>query len=232
MLYYLKALAKILLPEECLICKQNVIDCGLCGECWAQCRMMNEPACIRCYKQLPYVIDNYLCGKCSKTKYYVDKIRSPMAYDDFSKKLIMPFKNFCNIRCAQIVAKLITNTILDLKIDYITEVPLHFYRLVQRGYNQSELLGRYVANHLGTEYVPELLYRNRFTKSQAQFSAKERSKNIMNAFSLHNNLNLKNKNILLIDDVYTTGSTLEECAKILKKNGANYVYAATGAIRC
>ena len=229
-----KCVFDALFPIECLICKTAVVADGLCGECWGKFHLLNTPACARCYKQLPYDLGNYLCGKCVKGRFYVDIIRSPVAYDDFSKKLIMGFKNFCNIRAAKIMAKLMANNIQDLHADYIVAVPLHFYRLVQRGYNQSEMLAKYMASNLNLEYIKDMLYRSRFTQSQSNFSAKGRAINIAHAFTFnHNyNVNIKGKSILLVDDVYTTGSTLEECAKVLKKYGAKYVYAATGAMRC
>lgn len=173
-----------------------------------------------------------MCGKCMKNRYHIDKIRSPMVYDQNSSPLIMSLKNFYNLPAAKTVSKLIANVIKDLEVHCVVPVPLHFYRFIHRGYNQSEILARYVSENTGFPCLKDLLYRNRFTESQSKFNAKARSTNIRNAFSFNETYEISNQNILLVDDVYTTGSTVEECAKILKRNGASKVYVATGAITC
>jgi len=141
----------------------------------------------------------------------------------------LSFKNFNNLACAKLLARLILHTIDDLVIDCVLPVPLHLYRLIQRGYNQSEMLAKYVGKYANLPLYKNVLVRNRFTKSQSNFNARGRVGNIKGAFSVKDVECIKGKNILLIDDVYTTGATVEECAKILKRAGAKKVYVATGA---
>jgi len=108
----------------------------------------------------------------------------------------------------------------------VVPVPLFWWRENSRGYNQSAEIGQLLASKLGLEYAKDL-QRVRYTKSQVRLKGKERHQNIRNAFSLSNNHEPITNNVLLIDDVWTTGSTLRECCYILKRSGAKKVWALT-----
>lgn len=108
----------------------------------------------------------------------------------------------------------------------VVSVPLHWYRQNSRGFNQSGLLAKDLAQKLGLKYEP-VLKRIKYTKQQAKLKGKERSQNIKNAFELDSKLSIRDSNILLIDDVWTTGSTLRECCYVLKRSGAKKVWALT-----
>lgn len=108
----------------------------------------------------------------------------------------------------------------------VVPVPLHWYRKNWRGFNQSSLIGHQLAESLGLQYS-DYLIRHKYTKSQAKLTGRQRHINIRNAFSLDTKYAVHNTNILLIDDVWTTGSTLRECCYILKRNGAKKVWAIT-----
>lgn len=108
----------------------------------------------------------------------------------------------------------------------VVPVPLHPKREKWRGFNQSALLGRILASKMGLEYA-EVLKRTKHTKPQVKLSSWERKKNVKNAFSLVSNFHPLSSNILLMDDVWTTGSTLKECCYVLKRNGAQKVWAIT-----
>lgn len=116
--------------------------------------------------------------------------------------------------------------------DMIVPVPLHPARKRERGYNQSELIAGKIGVELRIRNEWHLLERIRQTQTQTLFDAEGRKKNIAGAFSMgkHLKVAVKGKNILLIDDVITTGSTIRECARVLKENGAAKVYAASAAI--
>ena len=112
----------------------------------------------------------------------------------------------------------------------VVPVPLHWTRQNWRGYNQAEILAKIAAEVFDFEFTPNIVRRTRFTKPQTQLTRKKRLKNIHGAFALCDDLakeKIKGKSILLIDDVWTTGATLKECAKVLKRNGANKVWALT-----
>ena len=108
----------------------------------------------------------------------------------------------------------------------VVPVPLFWWRENSRGYNQSAEIGQLLASKLGLQYAKDL-QRVRYTKSQVRLKGKERHQNIRNAFSLSNNHEPITNNVLLIDDVWTTGSTLRECCYILKRSGAKKVWALT-----
>ena len=103
--------------------------------------------------------------------------------------------------------------------DYITAVPIHKKKLKVRGYNQAELLAEYISEQINIPYCT-ILKRTVNTKPQNALSKKERVTNIKNAFSLIDNIDIKNKSILIVDDIFTTGTTINECCKVLKKAGA------------
>jgi ComF family protein len=107
---------------------------------------------------------------------------------------------------------------------WLTAVPLHKKRLLERGFNQAELLGLNISRQFEIPYQAGLIYRKRYTAPQAQLTKNERSANISGAFSLNDNFNVSGKNVIIIDDVATTLSTLDECAKVLKQAGCNEVW--------
>ena len=108
----------------------------------------------------------------------------------------------------------------------IIPVPLHWWRGNSRGFNQSALIGQILSKKLGLEYS-DGLKRIRYTKAQVSLKGRDRYQNIRNAFSLNTKYIIRNTNVLLIDDVWTTGSTLKECCYVLKRNGAKKVWALT-----
>ncbi len=108
----------------------------------------------------------------------------------------------------------------------VVPIPLHWFRENSRGFNQSSLIGESFAKKLGLKYM-EALKRARFTKSQVKLKGKERHLNIKDAFTLNTQYLIRNTNILLIDDVWTTGSTMRECGYVLKKAGAKQVWGIT-----
>jgi ComF family protein len=113
--------------------------------------------------------------------------------------------------------------------DFIIPVPLHARRLRERRFNQSALLAQEVAAHEGRAYIPDLLARTRHTVPQQGLNYKQRGKNVHGAFSVNKKVDLGEKNILLIDDVFTSGATLNECARVLKRAGAGMVNVLTVA---
>ena len=106
----------------------------------------------------------------------------------------------------------------------ITAVPLHPKRKLERGFNQAALLARIIASHYSLHYVPDLLQRKRYTEMQANLDKQNRIANMHNAFQVKRGLNKIQKNVILIDDVATTLSTLNECAKALKKANCNQIW--------
>jgi len=142
---------------------------------------------------------------------------------DLASDLVELFLSFCG------EDKAFSNFCQEKDV-FLVPIPLHPRRLRWRGFNQSELLGKMIAENLDIGFVPDLLKRIKNTKPQIKLSKKERRKNIHNAFRISPNILISQyPNILLFDDVWTTGSTLKECAKVLKQVGAKIVWGLTVA---
>ena len=118
----------------------------------------------------------------------------------------------------------------DWKIDFIIPIPLHHLKRAERGYNQSEFIAKGVQSVLRIPIKTNAIKRNRFTETQTSLNLAERKENLKDAFAIKRKNNLKGKNILLLDDVITTGATASECGKIILESGAASVYAVSVAI--
>lgn len=238
--FYLKPYKKIfntildfLFPPECPICQNPVSDpLSICPECFKKIKFITPPLCEICGRPFEFeVYGKTVCGKCLQKKPVYDKARSAFLYDSFSKQLILPFKYSDRTDLAPLLGQFLIRAGAELldQSDLIVPVPLNRWRLMKRKYNQAGILGKIISKKTGIPFSPFVLKRLRATKSQERLREKDRIKNVRNAFIIKNNKLIKNKKILLIDDVLTTGATVNECAKILKRNGAKSVYVLTVA---
>ncbi len=223
-------------PQQCCICKSYLsVDGSVCLSCMGKFELITDPKCDCC--GLPFefklkgVNKKLLCPKCLKKPYKFDKAISAVRYDDFSKKLILPFKHGDKTQYAKTIASIMSMYGREIakQSDFIIPVPIHLTRMLKRKYNQASLISTY----LSKIYLKPVLYttpiRSKATASQGHLSTKERKQNVSGVFSVKNADKIKNRNILLIDDVFTTGATVNECAKILKQNGAKKVFVFTFA---
>jgi ComF family protein len=128
------------------------------------------------------------------------------------------------------LANAIGNKINQWQIDLIVPVPLHHLKKAERGFNQSDFIVKGLSGSLKIPASNKILKRIRFTETQTQLNLADREKNVEGAFTIKRKKNIKDKNILLVDDVITTGATVNECAKVLIEIGANEVYACSVAI--
>ncbi len=128
----------------------------------------------------------------------------------------------------EIIIKYIKNNMANISsMDFIVPVPLHKNRHQERGFNQSDLLSHEISHHFGIPTVSGLLHRVRETKPQFDLPRKERFQNVKGAFEVKSKNIVKDKKILLFDDIYTTGSTIYECTRALRDGGASQVYVLT-----
>lgn len=233
---FLQQIIKLFLPPRCIKCGAILGDeDGLCAECFNHLNFISAPYCQKC--GAPFAEKNthkaLLCGKCIKEKDNLFRIkRSALIYDDVSKELIIALKFLDKTENAKIMAKwlhLAGKDIWQKGVDVIVPVPLHYSRLLKRKYNQSALLSLELNKLIKKEVDTTSLIKHKRTKPQVQFSGKERVKNIKDAFMVKHPENLKGKRVVLIDDVMTTGSTLKECAKALKKAGVKSIDTLTVA---
>ena len=155
--------------------------------------------------------------------------RSILVYTDFSKQPVLAFKHGDKPEMAHFLGKLLLQADSDIweNVDCIVPVPLHWTRRLKRKYNQAGLLGEFIGRQKKIPFCPNILIRSKVTESQGHKKKREREKNIKNAFRVTYPDRIRGKSVLLVDDVMTTGSTLNECAKMLKKSGARSVKAIT-----
>lgn len=220
-------LLNVILPPNCPVCgKKTAGEHDLCSHCYTKIHFITKPYCQCCGRPYEFkTFDELICGACLQKRPLFHKARAAFTYDDFSKKLILPFKHGRRTELAPFLVQLLIRVGNDLikEADVIIPVPLHRFRLMKRGYNQAALLAGLLAKKYRKHYAPDVLKRIKHTKSQGHLSPSARAKNLQGAFHIVHASKIKNKRILLIDDVMTSGATVNACTKILLKNGAKQV---------
>lgn len=223
------------LPPRCGKCGK-ILECdsGLCSNCIEDIEFIREPYCQKCGQPFEFLElhgGKMLCGNCLKnTRSLFRMSRSAFAYNQSSKSLITDFKFHDKTENAKLLALIMWvagKDIFEAGVDIIIPVPLHYARLIKRRYNQSALIGNELSrlSKISIDYTS--LRRIKNTRPQVELSGHERQSNVRNVFNVINNKNIVGKRVLLIDDVLTTGATLKECAKTLKKAGAKSVDTLT-----
>ncbi|MBG05868.1 MAG: amidophosphoribosyltransferase [Rhodospirillaceae bacterium] len=218
-------------PERCFSCGAIVDNAGaLCVDCWPKFTFIGSPMCALCGYPFPHAVSpGAICAACTKRRPAFDAARAALVYDDTSREIILRFKHADRTRYANAFGAWISRAGAELVplADVVVPVPLHPRRLIGRRYNQSLLLARAVARLGRLPVIPDALRRLRNTPSQGSLSRGARHRNVQGAFSLRGRAEVVGKSILLIDDVYTTGATVEACTHALKKGGAARVYVLT-----
>lgn len=232
----IEKITDFLLPYRCLKCGKILTSAGyLCDSCVSDINFITSPYCHKC--GTPLYTDNngasQLCSNCSlPKKSFYRFARSALVYDNSDKNLIIAFKFFDKTENANLLAamlKVAGKDIFDSGADIIIPVPLHYTRLIKRRYNQSVLLADKLSKMVNIPVDRFSLVRHRKTRPQTEFSGRERITNVKDAFSVKFPDKIRNKRIILIDDVMTTGSTLKECAGALRKAQAKSVDILTVA---
>ena len=186
--------------------------------------MIQEPRCKKCGKPIQKETEEY-CYDCKKTEHYYEWGRSLWIHKAPVNEAIYAFK-YKNRRCygevfARELATVYGKRLKEQNVELIIPIPLHKSRRRERGYNQTEIIAKYLGDYTGIEVDHTSLVRNKKTSPQKRYSDKERKKNMKNAFALKKKIDAEN--VVLIDDIYTTGSTIDEAARILKKSGVSNV---------
>ncbi len=214
-------LLDILLPPRCLACTAAVDVPGrLCGACWAGVDFIAAPHCHCC--GFPFAYDegaDALCGACLGHPPHYDQARAVLRYNGVAASLVKGFKYGDRTHGAPAFAAWMGRSGAELfaGADAVTPVPLHRWRLFSRRYNQSALLAREIAEATGLAFEPDLLVRTRNTKSQGKLGRLGRFENVRGAFAVRPGVAVAGRRIILIDDVMTTGATVNACAKALKR---------------
>lgn len=217
--FIVKLFINTLYPDRCPSCKKIKVGGGFCPDCWSKLIFIDKPRCLCCGKRIR--VDNLICPQCIGKKYYFDQNISIFVYDKVIAKAIFEFKFKQKLFLSKFFALLMVKKINDFiyHIDYIVCVPMHLKRLRKRGYNQSFLLADDISKMTLIPFLKDALSKRKNTTRQVALNSKERKRNLKNSFFVKDKYKeiLKGKNILIIDDVFTTGSTINECAKTLKK---------------
>ena len=229
------SIVNFIFPQQCCICKNYLsVDGSFCLSCAGKFNLITNPKCACCGLPFEFKLKTkkeLLCPKCLKKSYKFDKAVSAVRYDEFSKKIILPLKHGDKTQYAKSIATMmsVSGRTLANQSDFIMPVPIHITRMLKRKYNQASLIVSYLSKIYSKPVLYTTLLRVKATQSQGHLSTSERKQNVSGVFAVKHPDKIKGKNILLIDDVFTTGATVNECAKILKKNGANKVFVLTFA---
>lgn len=212
--------------SRCSLCGDFENDNGICFKCFSNLEFINM-ACIKCQNPLLIFSNNInVCDKCLEGYDFYNQMICPLVYSKFLKHYILNFKNNNVIYLSNLFAKLIYNKSKSFisSRSIIAPVPLFKDKLYKRGYNQSLVLAKAFANIANIPCYPDLILRVRDTKTQANKTAQERSINVKNAFELNVNYDISGKEIFIIDDIITTGSTIFECASVFKNTYVRDVF--------
>lgn len=209
-----------LYPPQCVLCgSAGAAGRDLCPACFAELPWNRRP-CPRCAAPLPADVDTALCGDCIKSPPSWDEARSPLAYGFPADKLVQGFKFQGELSIGRLLGELLADYLAagGDRPDCIVPVPLHPERLKERGFNQAVELARPVKRRMRRPMRLDLCERVRATEVQSKLDAKERRRNLRDAFAVR--APVQGLHIALLDDVITTGATMESLAAALKDAGA------------
>jgi ComF family protein len=205
---------------------------GLSTQAWSKVHFIEKPHCDGC--GMPFEIDpRSRCAACQADPFSFERARAACVYDEASRELILRFKHGDRTEHGGLFARWVARAAPDLiaDADAVAPVPLHPWRLLARRYNQAAEIARPLAATAGVEFVPDALVRTRRTDSQGGKSGRGRARNVKGAFAVseQGRKRIKGRRVLLIDDVMTTGATLDACATALLAGGARAVDCAVVA---
>ena len=222
-------LADLLLPADCICCGCSLTTRGLCPDCWSDLTLITPPLCVACGRPLVYAGLDDMCGACLKDPFNLRHIRAFCAYDEASRQIILPFKHADRLDITPVMARLMRPAFDQLYTPdhLVIPIPLHWRRRWFRRYNQAAELARHLTQKTASHHQlkPDILSRIKPTRQMLKMTARMRRQNLKSAFQLHSDhaALIAGKPILLIDDVMTSGATLEAAAECLMAAGAQAV---------
>ncbi len=225
----IRLLIDFIYPRRCPVCHEIVNSMGelICTTCKIKLKYVKEPYCMKCGKPLNDDEKEY-CIQCLGKKYYFDEGRSVFIYDDTMRFSIYRFKYGNRPEYAEFYAQEIykkyKQKIKEWKPELIIPIPLHKSKNNKRGYNQAYLIAKELSRISKIPTDEHYLIRKKKTTVQKSLSASQREDNIKNAFKIKKN-RVKLKSAILIDDIYTTGATINEASRVLKEYGISQVYS-------
>ena len=226
-----KFLIKLLYPYRCPFCGQ-LIEGGICRECQKKLEFITSPVCLKCGRKVAREQDA-LCPECEKRELFFDAGRGLFVHKEPVRTALYNLK-FHNQRYAgeifgKLLARRFGETIQRWEIDCVIPVPLSPRRQRKRGFNQAEAIARPFAEEMGLICRTDLIYRWKDTMPSKYLTPRERRKNLQDAFGVQPEI-AQYRNILLIDDIYTTGATVSAISKKIKEKDVKGVYFLTASI--
>jgi ComF family protein len=241
-------LFNLIFPAECSLCPnplETIRERYICSDCLKKIKPLEFPMCEKCGKQLSpsfNLVQHPLCHECRTMRRYFISARAVGTYEGVLKKAIWLFKYEGKTGLQGTLGSLMIDCISHLgwtnnidpksiigreDIDIIIPVPLHKTKFKARGYNQSDILAAFIGKKMGIPVSRNNLKRIKATVTQVSLKRSQRIKNIHNAFCIRQPERFSGKKILLIDDVFTTGATSNECSRILKQAGSSGIFVLT-----
>jgi ComF family protein len=225
-----RAAVDAVLPPRCLACGAAVNEpAALCGQCWAAMRFFAPPWCASCGLPFPHPMgEGAICADCARERASWERARAVLRYDRRSRQLVLGLK-YDRTDLARALGGWMRRAGSEVLegADLLVPVPLHWTRLFARRYNQAALLAHAIHAAGGPPVAPDWLVRRRRTPSQGRLGPLARQRNVRGAFALKPGRVVSGKRLVVIDDVLTTGATVEECARVLRRAGAASVGVLT-----
>ena len=230
-----------LYPPRCRACGGRIYGRDaetFCAQCWSEIRIIAHPLCAVCGRPFPDSSgDDHTCGLCLSRPPHYARACSWACYpreeaaEHPLRRVIQKFKYGRKVSLGKPLGRLMTRDCREFldecRVEMIIPVPLHPKRLRWRGFNQSLLLAREVSRVYDIPMDPFVIYRSKETPPQTQLPEDERRRNVRGAFAVNSKKDISAKRVLLVDDVYTSGATVNECSRTLKRDGAKEVYVLT-----
>jgi ComF family protein len=230
-----------LYPPRCRACAARIAGRGgeyFCFGCWTKIQQVGHPLCNLCGRPFPDAGgDDHICGVCITRPPQFVAARAWACYprgereEHPLRQAVQKFKYGRKVSLGKPLGRVMARGCRDFlagcEVDVIIPVPLHPKRLRWRGFNQSVLLAQQVSRTYAVPMDPFLLRRVKETPPQTQLNEDERRRNVRGAFALAPGRAVAKENVLLVDDVYTSGATVNECSRTLRKNGAHQVFVLT-----
>lgn len=226
---YIQAVKNILYPRLCFSCEKKISTGYLCLECQDRIEYLVPPLCRICSSPLRQE-NRSLCPNCAKKDSPLKKAVSITAYKEPMVRLLHLFKYKNYDYLGEFFSHLMIRHLLKIKLDLssyelIVPVPMRPFKRKERGYNQAKLLAKQISNHFQIPLRDDIIYQKKNKPSQTKLRKHQREEAMEGIFEAKEDL--KDKNVVLIDDILTTGSTLRECALALKERGAKQIIAIT-----
>ena len=228
----LNPLVDLVFPPRCPLCGDPLAaQGGLCIECWSKLAIPGEPSCIRCQRPMgDDSAEGLTCAPCLARPPRHDGIAAATLYTEASRDLVLAFKHGRRIGLARLLGRLIAAKLAGLEGGWlVVPVPLHRWRLWRRGFNQAALLAQALAKLSGAGVDPGALTRVRATPPSIGMGRAALAANVRGAFRNVHKTRVKGRDIILVDDVLTTGATADACARHLNRAGARRVHVLTFA---